>query len=130
MKHLEVNKLLWIILFGTIWGIIESTGGWLIHLLHIHYYFTPSLILIGIVCMILGVNKTNLPMGAFSVAIIASLFKLSNLLFISPYPSSWVLIPSFYILMEGLVVTLILHLVQTLISKYQVKSIIIFKKVK
>ncbi|MEG2180373.1 MAG: hypothetical protein RRZ66_07420 [Bacteroidales bacterium] len=120
------KNLLWILLFGTIWGIIESTVGWVIHLFHIHY-LTPVLILTGVLCMTVTVWKTNITIAAFYVALVTALFKMSNLFFITIQPLSWVLAPVLHILFEGLVTALIIYSLQAT-QLEGVKRLFIFNK--
>lgn len=121
------NSLLWVLLFGAIWGIIESTAGWVMHLFHIHY-MTPILILTGVLCMTVAVWKTNIPIAAFNVALVTALFKMTNLFFITIQPLSWVLAPALHILLEGLVTTLILYGMQATNLMGDVKRLFIFNK--
>lgn len=127
MNKRKSEKQFWILKFGVIWGIIEGTVGWVFHLLHIHY-MTPVLILIGIVCMIMAIMKTQDNTAPFRVAAIASLFKLSNLLLLTYQPASWVLAPVTHILFEGILVSAIAYGVKYLNINSNLRRLLILIK--
>lgn len=117
MTKNRLNSYFWILLYGTIWGILECSFGWIAHLLHLHY-LTPILISFGIFIMSMGIIKTGKVQTAFKIACIAAILKTSNILFITYQPLSWVLSPAFYILMEGLVATLVVYCLKELTSSH------------
>lgn len=108
MNNRKSEKQFWILTFGIIWGIMEGTIGWVFHLLHIHY-MTSLLILTGVICMIMSILKAQDSTAAFKVAVIASLFKLTNLFLLTYQPISWVLSPVTHILLQGVLVSAIAY---------------------
>ena len=89
-----------ILFFGSLWGIIEATLGWILHLLH--FKGTSFLVLpFAIACMYMAIRRTGTPKAAFGVAIVAAAVKLTNLL-PGTVPPYWVINPAVSILMEGI----------------------------
>lgn len=98
-----------ILFFGSLWGIIEATLGWLLHLFH--FKGTSFIVLpFAITFMFLAIRKSGTPKAAFGVAIVASVIKLSNL-FIGSVPVYWVVNPAVSILLEGIAFYLVYRLV-------------------
>lgn len=89
-----------IIVLGSIWGIIEATLGWVLHLFHI-----PGVCIIlysiAAVIMTLAVLNTEKASSAFMVALVAAIIKSTNLI-IGTVPPFWVINPTVSIVLEGL----------------------------
>lgn len=94
-------QLLWTVLFwGSMWGIIEASLGWLMHAAQIHHGTSTILYAFGIACMFAAATRSG--KGAQAVmltAVVAAAIKLVDL-FLPGSPQS-VLHPAFYILLEG-----------------------------
>lgn len=88
---------------GAIWGIIEASIGWLLHLLHMpgKGYILFS---IGLCIMLYGVYSTQKKSASVYIAAIAALIKLSNLGLPGIFPAYFVINPAVSILLEGLLV--------------------------
>lgn len=93
--------LLWAVLFwGSIWGIIEASMGWLMHVAQIHHGTSTILYSLGICCMFAASTRSG--KGAQAVmltAVVAAAIKLVDLFL--PGSAQSVLHPAFYILLEG-----------------------------
>ncbi len=88
---------------GAIWGVIEASIGWLLHLLHMpgKGYILFS---IGLCIMLYGVYSTQKKSVSVWIAAIAALIKLSNLGMPGTFPAYFVINPAVSILLEGLLV--------------------------
>lgn len=100
-----------ILLLGGIWGLLEATVGWLMHLMHLKGTFF-ILFPIGLWLMLKGVRQTGRPVIAFYIACIAAMIKLSNLLFNVAVPPYYVFNPAISIVLEGSVTFIILGVMQ------------------
>ena len=93
--------LLWAVLFwGSIWGIIEASMGWLMHVAQIHHGTSTILYSFGICCMFAASTRSG--KGAQAVmltAVVAAAIKLVDLFL--PGSAQNVLHPACYILLEG-----------------------------
>ena len=123
----KTNTTFWILLAGSVWGIVEGTAGWIIHLFHIHH-LTPLLILTGVICMMIAVIKTKRPEAAFKVAGVTAVLKLTNLFLLTHQPLSWVLAPVIHILSEGLIVALILYCAKAIVQSPGLRYFSIYNK--
>ncbi len=101
-----MKKIFIILITGLLWGVCEATGGWVLHLLHAKQ-FTPVLITIGIIAMSYATFKTKILTAALMVSIVAAFVKFLNVFFLLGRPISWVLNPVIYIVIEGLIFTVI-----------------------
>ncbi len=99
-----------ILVFGSIWGLIEATLGGALHLIHFTYKgaITGG---IGMSIMAAFVVMYRRPKLAFWIAVIAALFKpLSALIYVKPIFDPSVVNPASAILLEGLAFTLVVSL--------------------
>lgn len=93
-----------LVCLGALWGLVEATLGWGLHFMHVAGK-GKILFLIGLVIMIYGIRRTGKPYAAITIAGVAALIKLSNLVFPAHYLFRSVFNPFMYILMEGAIVT-------------------------
>lgn len=93
------------ITLGALWGLLEATVGWGMHLLHLPY---RSLLLfpIGVAFMMTGVYRTGRSGMALEIAAVAALIKLTNLLTPGFFPLYYVVNPAIAIALEGAAVSL------------------------
>jgi hypothetical protein len=99
-----------ILVFGSIWGLIEATLGGALHLIHFTYKgaITGG---IGMSIMAVFVVMYRRPKLAFLLAVIAALFKLlSAVIYGQPIFAPFVVNPAFAILLEGLAFSLVVSL--------------------
>jgi len=99
-----------ILVFGSIWGLIEATLGGALHLIHFTYKgaITGG---IGMSIMAAFVVMYRRPKLAFCIAVIAALFKpLSAVIYVKPIFDPSVVNPASAILLEGLAFTLVVSL--------------------
>lgn len=96
----QLKRFSSIILLGSIWGIIEATLGWSLHILHLP---GSNLILYSVatLIMMLAVQNTKKASSAFIVALVAAIIKSTNLI-IGTVPPFWVINPAVSIVLEGL----------------------------
>lgn len=94
-------NLLWTVLFwGSMWGIVEASLGWLLHAVQLHHGISTILYAFGIGCMFAASTRSG--KGAQAVmltAVVAAAIKLVD--FFLPGSPQGVLHPTFYILLEG-----------------------------
>ncbi|MFC1927419.1 hypothetical protein ACFLW7_02440 [Chloroflexota bacterium] len=99
-----------IVLFGSIWGLVEATLGGALHLVHFAYKgaITGG---IGMAIMAAFVVMYRRPKLAFWIAVIAAMFKpLSALIYGQPVFAPFVVNPASAILLEGLGFTVVVSL--------------------
>jgi hypothetical protein len=99
-----------ILVFGSVWGLVEATLGGALHLIHFIY---KGAITGGIAMSIMAafVVTYRRPRLVFWVGVIAALFKpLSALIYGQPVFSPFVVNPASAILLEGLAFTLVASL--------------------
>ena len=99
-----------ILVFGSIWGLVEATLGGALHLVHFAYKgaITGGF---GMAIMAAFVVTYRRPKLAFCIAVTAALFKpLSALIYGQPVFSPFVVNPASAILLEGLGFTLVVSL--------------------
>jgi hypothetical protein len=99
-----------ILVFGSVWGLVEATLGGALHLIHFTY---KGAITGGIAMSIMAafVVTYRRPRLVFWVGVIAALFKpLSALIYGQPVFSPFVVNPASAILLEGLAFTLVVSL--------------------
>jgi hypothetical protein len=99
-----------ILVFGSIWGLVEATLGGALHLIHFTYKgaITGG---IGMSIMATFVVMYRQPKLAFCIAVIAALFKpLSAVIYGQPIFAPFVVNPASAILLEGLAFSLVVSL--------------------
>ena len=99
-----------ILVFGSIWGLVEATLGGALHLIHLPYKgaITGG---IGMAIMATFVVMYRRPKLAFCIAVIAALFKpLSAVIYGQPIFAPFVVNPASAILLEGLAFSLVVSL--------------------
>ena len=99
-----------ILVFGSIWGLVEATLGGALHLIHLPYKgaITGG---IGMAIMATFVVMYRQPKLAFLLAVIAALFKpLSAVIYGQPIFAPFVVNPASAILLEGLAFSLVVSL--------------------
>jgi hypothetical protein len=100
-----------ILVFGSIWGLVEASLGGFLHLVHFAYKgaITGA---IGMSIMAAFVVIYRRPKLAFWIAVIAALFKpLSAVIYGQPIFAPFVVNPASAILLEGLAFSLVVSLV-------------------
>ena len=100
-----------ILVFGSVWGLVEATLGGSLHLIHFAYKgaITGG---IGMSIMAAFVVMYRRPKLAFCIAVIAALFKpLSAVIYGQPIFAPFVVNPASAILLEGLAFSLVVSLV-------------------
>lgn len=96
-----MNKLQIIIFWGALWGVLEATLGWVLHLTH----FKAEVWLLypfGLLCMLMAFSQTRQSSSLVQVALVAAAIKLVNLFFAPAVPLFHVLNPAVGIALEGL----------------------------
>jgi hypothetical protein len=99
-----------ILVFGSVWGLIEATLGGALHLIHFAYKgaITGG---IGMSLMTAFVVMYRRPKLAFFLAVIAALFKpLSAVIYGQPIFAPFVVNPASAILLEGMAFSLVVSL--------------------
>ena len=99
-----------ILVFGSVWGLVEATLGGALHLIHFTYKgaITGG---IGMSIMAAFVVMYRRPKLAFCIAVIAALFKpLSAVIYGQPIFAPFVVNPASAILLEGLAFSLVVSL--------------------
>jgi len=105
-----LSAIIGIVLFGSIWGLVEATLGGALHLIHFTYKgaITGGF---GISIMAAFVVMYRRPKLAFWIAVIAAMFKpLSALIYGQPIFAPFVVNPASAILLEGLAFSLVVSL--------------------
>lgn len=105
-----LRTIIGILVFGSIWGLVEATLGGALHLVHFAY---KGALTGGIAMAIMGafVVMYRRPRLVFWLAMVAALFKpLSALIYGQPVFSPFVVNPASAILLEGLAFTLVVSL--------------------
>ena len=99
---MTMSKIKTILFFGALWGILEATLGWFLHLMHFN-----GIVLVlypfGLMCMLLAAKQTGKTSSIIQVAAVASVIKLVNLFMFPVVPLYHVLNPAVAIFIEGLV---------------------------
>jgi hypothetical protein len=101
-----------ILVFGSIWGLVEATLGGVLHFLHVPLFVKGAIPAgIGISIMAAFVVIYRRPKLVFFVAAIAAMFKpLSAVIYVEPIFGPSVVNPGSAILLEGLAFTLVVSL--------------------
>ncbi len=107
-----LRVIIGILVFGSIWGLVEATVGGALHFVHIHPYIKgPIPGGIGMAIMATFVVMYRRPKLAFLLAVIAAMFKpLSALIYVQPIFGPSVVNPASAILLEGLAFSLVVSL--------------------
>ncbi len=105
-----LSVIVGIVLFGSIWGLLEATLGGFLHL--VHFTYTGAIMGgIGISIMATFVVIYRQPKLVFLIGVIAALFKpLSAVIYSQPIFSPFVVNPASAILLEALAFTLVVSL--------------------
>jgi hypothetical protein len=105
-----LHVIIGILVFGSIWGLVEATLGGALHLIHFTYKgaITGG---IGMSIMATFVVMYRRPKLAFWIAVIAAMFKpLSAVIYGQPIFAPFVVNPASAILLEGLAFSLVVSL--------------------
>jgi len=97
-----MSQLKTIIFWGALWGILEASLGWFLHLIH----FKGEVLVLypfGLMCMMTAAKQTGQFSAVIKVAAVASLVKLVNLFMLPAVPVYHVTNPAIAIFLEGLV---------------------------
>lgn len=97
-----MRKLKAIIFWGALWGILEATLGWVLHLVH----FKGEVLLLypfGLICMMMAAKQTGQMSAIVKVAGVAAMVKLVNLFMLPSVPVYHVTNPAVAIFLEGAV---------------------------
>ena len=97
-----MNNLKTIVFWGSLWGILEASLGWCLHLIH----FKGEVLVLypfGLMCMMMVAKQTKQMSAVIKVAGVASLVKLVNLFMLPAVPVYHVTNPAVAIFLEGLV---------------------------
>lgn len=106
------GALIGIVVFGSVWGLIEATLGGFLHLIHFTPVFRGAIMAgIGMSIMATFVASYRRPEMVFGLGIIAALFKpLSALIYFKPVFAPFVVNPASAILLEALAFSLVASL--------------------
>jgi hypothetical protein len=105
-----LHIIIGVLVFGSVWGLVEATLGGALHLIHFTYKgaITAG---IGMSIMAAFVVIYRRPKFAFLLAVIAALFKpLSAVIYGQPVFAPFVVNPASAILLEGLAFSLVVSL--------------------
>lgn len=94
-----------ILFWGSLWGLLEATLGWGLHLIH---FKGEALILypFGLLCMMNVVRDKPSASLCLCVSGVAATIKLVNLWMLPAVPAYWVINPAIAIALEGAVFAL------------------------
>ena len=102
----KTQFLLTVLFWGSIWGIIEATLGWVLHATHLHHGTSNILFAFGIFCMLSATARTGKgPVAVMLTAVVAAIIKMCD--FFLPGGTVGVLHPALYILLEGAMISVI-----------------------
>jgi len=105
-----LHVVIGILVFGSIWGLMEATMGGALHFIHLTYKgaITGG---IGMAIMATFVVMYRRPKLVFCIAVIAAMFKpLSAVIYVQPIFGPSVVNPASAILLEGLAFSLVVSL--------------------
>lgn len=97
-----MSRNMTILFWGALWGILEASLGWFLHLIH----FKGEVLILypfGLMCMLLAAKQTAKTSSVLKVAGVASVIKLVNLFMYPAVPFYHVVNPAVAIFLEGLV---------------------------
>lgn len=108
MKYQVTTILFW----GALWGIMESTLGYVLHIFSIALPGLPGMLMfpIAFIFMHRVYDSTGNPASVVQIAIVAALIKLTDLFFGGLIPI-YVINPALSLLMEGMAVAIVIHFV-------------------
>lgn len=102
----KTQFLLTVLFWGSIWGIIEATLGWVLHATHLHHGTSNILFAFGIFCMLSATARTGKgPVAVMLTAVVAAIIKMCDIFL--PGGTVGVLHPALYILLEGAMITVV-----------------------
>ena len=102
----KTQFLLTVLFWGSIWGIIEATLGWVLHATHLHQGTSNILFAFGIFCMLSATARTGKgPVAVMLTAVVAAIIKMCD--FFLPGGTVGVLHPALYILLEGAMIAVV-----------------------
>lgn len=102
----KTQFLLTVLFWGSIWGIIEATLGWVLHATHLHHGTSNILFAFGIFCMLSATARTGKgPVAVMLTAVVAAIIKMCD--FFLPGGTVGVLHPALYILLEGAMIAVV-----------------------
>lgn len=97
-----INTLLILLLFGSLWGVVEALFGGLLHVILPPTYQGKIMIALAIALMAIAVRQTRKPWIPLGMALIAAPLKLfSAVVFTLPVSAPAILNPVFSILAQG-----------------------------
>ena len=104
--------MLGILVFGSVWGLVEATLGGALHFIHVPLFYKGAIPGgIGMAIMATFVVMYRRPKLVFFIAAIAAMFKpLSAVIYGQPVFAPFVVNPASAILLEGLAFTLVVSL--------------------
>jgi hypothetical protein len=107
-----LHIIIGILVFGSVWGLVEATLGGALHFLHVPLFVKGAIPAgIGMSIMAAFVVMYRQPKLAFCIAVIAALFKpLSAVIYGQPIFAPFVVNPASAILLEGLAFSLVVSL--------------------
>lgn len=97
-----MKNLKFIVFWGAMWGIMEATLGWFLHLIQ----FRGEMFILypfGLLCMLMAARQTGQISATIKVAGVAAMVKLVNLFMIPTVPVFHVTNPAIAVFLEGLV---------------------------
>lgn len=97
-----MKNLKHIVFWGAMWGIMEATLGWFLHLIQ----FRGEMFILypfGLLCMLMAARQTGQISATVKVAGVAAIIKLVNLFMIPVVPTFHVTNPAVAVFIEGLV---------------------------
>ena len=102
----KTQFLLTVLFWGSIWGIIEATLGWVLHATHLHHGTSNILFAFGIFCMLSATARTGKgPVAVMLTAVVAAIIKMCD--FFLSGATAGVFHPALYILLEGAMISVI-----------------------
>lgn len=76
----KIQSFLTILFWGSIWGIIEATLGWVLHATSLHHGTSNILFAFGIFCMLSASARSGKSSAVMLTAVVASVIKLADFL--------------------------------------------------
>ena len=107
-----LSAIVGILVFGSVWGLVEATLGGALHFVHVPLYLKGAIPGgIGMAIMATFVVMYRRPKLVFWIGVIAALFKpLSAMIYVEPIFGPSVVNPASAILLEALAFTLVVSL--------------------
>ena len=101
----KTQFFLTVLFWGSIWGIIEATLGWVLHATHLHHGTSNILFAFGIFCMLSATARTGKGSVAVMLTAVVAAIKMCD--FFLPGGAVGVLHPALYILLEGAMIAVV-----------------------